>query len=308
MTVAAAIAQFLLYCRHEKNLSQKSLKAYATDLRQMETFLAREHRPTSVGEVGRVELRSYIQHLQAQLAPRSLIRKIATMKSLFHFLEREDAITISPFRKMEVRIREPHRLPRTVPLDQITQLFSYVYGLRAAAAPGTVRHQVLVRDVAVLEVLFATGVRVAELCGLAPGDVDLGHERLRIKGKGARERMVQLCHPQAVAALRAYQVQARAGESEWFFCNQNGRRLSESSVRAMLRRHTAGSGLHLHITPHMFRHSVATLLHEDGADIRYIQHLLGHRSVTTTQIYTEIGERSQRQMLNRHHPRRHLPV
>lgn len=308
MTLAAAISQFLLHCRHEKNLSTKTLKAYATDLRQMSEFLARASNAEAVANIGKGDLRGYIHHLHAFLAPKSLIRKIATMKSLFHFLEREDVIPVSPFRKMEVRIREPRRLPRTVPLDQITQLFRYLYAASAAAEEGTIECEILLRDVAVLETLFATGVRVAELCSLAPEDVDLGRSRIRVLGKGARERMVQLCHPQTVAALSAYQNKSQHRNSYWFFSNRLGKRLSEQSVRAMLRRRTKDAGLCLHVTPHMFRHSVATLLHEDGADIRYIQHLLGHRSLATTQIYTEIGESSQRRMLLRHHPRRNVPI
>ncbi len=306
MTLDAAISHFLLHCRHEKNLSPKTLKAYATDLRQLTEFLARDHSVASVGDISKVELRGYIHHLHALLAPRSLVRKIATMKSLFHFLEREDAIPVSPFRKMEVRIREPRRLPRTIPLDQITQLFKHVYAARAAARDGSVERETLRRDLAVLETLFATGARVSEICGLTPDDVDLARDRIRIIGKGARERVVQLCHEQTVAALHEYRLATQHRRSHWFFSTPSGARLAEQTIRTMLRRHTAGAGLLLHITPHMFRHSVATLLHEDGADIRYIQHLLGHRSVATTQIYTEIGEASQRRMLLRHHPRRNV--
>jgi integrase/recombinase XerD len=308
MTLAEATAQFLFHCRYEKNLSAKTLKAYTTDLRQMDEFLAAGRQVDAVAEIGKTELRGYIRHLHASLAERSVKRKLATTKSLFHFLEREDAIPVSPFRKMDVRIREAKRLPRTIPIDQITRLFQHLYSARDAAAPGGQRRETLVRDLAVLEALFATGARVAEVCTLAPDDVDLTRGRIRILGKGARERVVQLCHPQAVAALREYRRQTRGGGSAWFFCNRAGRRLTEQSVRTILCRHATAAGLRLHVTPHMLRHSVATLLHEDGVDIRYIQHLLGHRSIATTQIYTEVGEASQRKMLFRHHPRRRMQV
>jgi integrase/recombinase XerD len=306
MTLAGAISQFLSHCRYEKNLDPKTLKAYGTDLRQLAEFLAHGRDVDAVGLVERAELRNYIRHLHASLAARSLKRKVATMKSLFHFLEREDIIPVSPFRKMDVRIREARRLPRTVPLDQITRLFQHVHAARASASDGSTRRQTLVRDLAVLEALFATGARVAEVCSLMPGDVDLGRGRIRILGKGARERIVQLCHPEAIAALREYKKRVRDDDCPWFFSNRFGRRLSEQSVRSMLRRHAKAAGLNLHVTPHMLRHSVATLLHEDGVDIRYIQHLLGHRSIATTQIYTEVGEGSQRRMLLRHHPRRRV--
>jgi len=308
MTLAEAISQFLFHCQYEKNLNQKTLKAYGTDLRQMREFLAQSGAADAVDLVDKTHLRGYIRHLYTFLAERSLKRKVATMKSLFHFLEREDVIPVSPFRKMDVRIREARRLPRTVPIDQITQLFRHVYAARDAAAEGTARRAALVRDLAVLEALFATGARVAEVCSLTPDDIDLERGRIRILGKGSRERIVQLCHPEAIAALKEYRARAQGHGSRWFFANRFGGRLSEQSVRVILRRHTEAAGLALHVTPHMFRHSVATLLHEDGADIRYIQHLLGHRSIATTQIYTEVGEASQRDMLLRHHPRRHVLV
>jgi len=308
MTLAEAISQFLFHCQYEKNLNQKTLKAYATDLRQMREFLAQDGAADAVTLIDKTHLRGYIRHLHTLLAERSLKRKVATMKSLFHFLEREDVIPVSPFRKMDVRIREARRLPRTVPIDQIARLFKHVYAARDAATEGTPKRAALVRDVAVLEALFATGARVAEVCSLTPDDVDLARGRIRILGKGSRERIVQLCHPEAIAALQEYRAQMQNHDAHWFFANRFGRRLSEQSVRAILRRHTAAAGLVLHVTPHMFRHSVATLLHEDGADIRYIQHLLGHRSIATTQIYTEVGEASQRRMLVQHHPRQRVLV
>jgi integrase/recombinase XerD len=261
-----------------------------------------------VALIDKTHLRGFIRHLHAFLAERSLKRKVATMKSLFHFLEREDVIPVSPFRKMDVRIREARRLPRTVPIDQIARLFRHVYAARDAAGEGTPARAALVRDLAVLEALFATGARVAEVCSLLADDVDLARGRIRILGKGSRERIVQLCHPEAIAALKEYRAQAQGHGARWFFANRFGRRLSEQSVRAILRRHAAAAGLALHVTPHMFRHSLATLLHEDGADIRYIQHLLGHRSIATTQIYTEVGEASQRRMLVQHHPRGRVQV
>jgi len=306
MTLPEAISQFLSHCRHEKNLSPKTLKAYATDLRQLDDYLSRRRDTNVVSLIDRSDLGDYIRHLHALLAARSLKRKVATMKSLFRFLEREDTISFSPFRKMDVRIREARRLPRTVPLDQIELLFRHLYAAYRGAGEGTTLHLALMRDLAVLETLFATGARVAEVCNLTTDDLDLDRGSIRILGKGTRERIVQLCHPQAIAALRRYREEARSEASSWLFYNRTGHRLSEHSVRMILRRHATAAGLRVHVTPHMLRHSVATLLHDDGVDIRHIQHLLGHRSIATTQIYTEVGEISQRRMLLQHHPRRRV--
>jgi integrase/recombinase XerD len=168
----------------------------------------------------------------------------------------------------------------------------------------------LARDTAVLETLFATGARVSEICHLRPEDVDLDDGWVRILGKGGKERVVQICDPAIIAALRGYQASREAvlPSETYFFLNRCGRRLSEQSVRTLLRRHAAQAGVGVPVRPHLLRHSVATLLLEEGVDIRHIQHLLGHSSIATTQIYTHVNARNQREVLTSKHPRRRLRV
>lgn len=311
MTVAEAIEAFLSHCRYEKNLSPKTLKAYATDLRQFTAQLGAEGGAAAVGEIGKGELREFIRALFAELAEKSVKRKVATLKALFHFLEREDAIAVNPFRKMEVRIREPRRLPRTIPWSDLERLFTHLHrGKRAAQAREAATYHRLVRDVALVEVLFATGARVSEICDLRCEAVDLRAGRVRIFGKGSRERVIDVCDEDALAALRDYQAgfrQDAPGEG-FFFLGSRGRRLSDHAVRTLLRRYGAEAGLSARVTPHMIRHSVATFLLEEGVDIRYIQRLLGHSSLATTQLYTQVHDRAQRRILADHHPRRKLSV
>jgi integrase/recombinase XerD len=161
----------------------------------------------------------------------------------------------------------------------------------------------------VLELLFATGARVAEVCNLVIADVDLRRGQARILGKGGRERILPFWDEELSRILGEYVALSRdpGEEAGHFFRNRRGRRLSEQSVRMVLRKHAEGAGLHL-ITPHMLRHSLATLLLEEGLDIRYIQHLLGHSSIATTQIYTEVRSGEQRRALAQKHPRRRLRV
>ncbi|HEV3456593.1 MAG TPA: tyrosine-type recombinase/integrase [Thermoanaerobaculia bacterium] len=298
-----AIEQFLFHCRYEKNLSPKTLKAYSIDLRQVSEFLAANLPATHLEAIDKAALRLYIKTLFTGLAEKSVKRKVASLKALFHFLEREDLITINPFRKMDVRIKETRRLPRGLSLLELKCLFQHVYQVKKTT-PGP-RYRALVRDIAVLETLFATGARVAEVCHLRLEDVDLNQGRIRILGKGARERLLQLPDQDALAALLDYHALwlDPTPSNAFFFHNRLGRRLSEQSVRSMLRRHAVQAGLVLHLTPHMLRHSVATLLLEQGVDIRYIQHFLGHSSITTTQIYTAVHDNSQTSMLIRKHPR-----
>jgi integrase/recombinase XerD len=309
MELQEAVTQFLFHCRYEKNLSPKTLKAYSIDLRQFLEHLAAELQITTLEAVDKVALRAYIKSLFGPLKEKSVKRKVATLKALFHFLEREDAIAVNPFRKMDVRIKETRRLPRTIPLPDLKRLFKHLYRLKHDHPDrDSYAYKALVRDIAVLEILFVTGARVAEVCHLKAEDVDLRRGRVKILGKGGRERILQLCDEEALEAVRDYRgLWAEEIEGNgYFFHNRLGGRLTEQSVRAGLKRYAVGAGVERKLTPHMLRHSVATLLLEEGVDIRYIQKLLGHTSILTTQIYTEIGERQQRNMLAQKHPRRQI--
>jgi len=309
MELQEAVSQFLFHCQYEKNLSPKTLKAYSIDLRQFREYLATNLEITTLPATDKTALRAYIKSLFGPLKEKSVKRKVATLKALFHFLEREDAITVNPFRKMEVRIKETRRLPRTIPLHDLKRLFKYLYRLKQDHPDSnSYAYKALVRDIAVLETLFATGARVAEVCHLKDEDVDLRRGRVKILGKGGRERILQLCDEEALATIRAYRALWLGGAkgNGYFFHNRLGGRLTEQSVRSGLRRYAAGAGMENRVTPHMLRHSVATLLLEEGMDIRHIQQLLGHTSIITTQIYTEVHEPQQRRLLAAKHPRRRI--
>jgi integrase/recombinase XerD len=309
MILKEAIEQFLFHCRYEKNLSPKTLKAYSIDLRQVTDFLTAKLPATHLEAIDKVALRLYIKTLFTGLAEKTVKRKVASLKALFHFLEREDLIAVNPFRKMDVRIKETKRLPRGLSLPDLKRLFQHIYHAKTTNAGSEAQqYRSLVRDIAVLETLFATGARVAEVCHLRLEDVDLTQGRIRILGKGARERLLQVPDQDSLSALLDYQALWLEPKPShpFFFHNRLGRRLSEQSVRLMLHRHATKAGLALHLTPHMLRHSVATLFLEQGVDIRYIQHFLGHSSITTTQIYTAIYDNSHIGILSSKHPRRLL--
>ena len=171
-------------------------------------------------------------------------------------------------------------------------------------------YKCILRDVAVMELLFATGVRVHELCNLRINDVDLKNKHIKVYGKGAKERYIQITNRDVVSALRRYQNEyiGKINETGFFFINNRGRKLSEQSVRFMVDKYAKSVNAELHITPHMFRHTVATLLLEEDVDIRYIQEFLGHSSITTTQIYTHVSLNAQKKILSKKHPRNKLKV
>jgi integrase/recombinase XerD len=207
MILKEAIEQFLFHCRYEKNLSPKTLKAYSIDLRQVSDFLAANLPATHLEAIDKAALRLYIKGLFTGLAEKSVKRKVASLKALFHFLEREDLIAINPFRKMDVRIKETKRLPRGISLPDLKRLFHHLYQAKQNTCnPHGLPYRVLVRDIAVVEALFATGARVAEICHLRLEDVDLTQGRIRILGKGSRERLLQLPDQDTLAALLDYQA------------------------------------------------------------------------------------------------------
>jgi integrase/recombinase XerD len=309
MTLQEAVSQFLFHCQYEKNLSPKTLKAYSIDLRQFRTFLETELGVTELDKVDKVVLRAYIKSLFGGLAEKSVKRKVATLKALFHHLEREDEIPVNPFRKIDVRIKEKKRLPRTIPFADLEKLFRHLYKMKEQHRDRESQgYRVLVRDIAVLEFLFATGARVAEVCNLGTEDVDLRKGQARILGKGGRERILSFWVEEVHEILKEYFSLSREPKdgNGHFFRNRRGNRLSEQSVRIALRKRASSAGLQLTLTPHMLRHSLATLLLEEGVDIRYIQHLLGHSSIATTQIYTEVRDGGQRRVMASKHPRKRI--
>lgn len=166
------------------------------------------------------------------------------------------------------------------------------------------------RDLAVVELFFATGARVYEVSNLKSQDVDLDSGVIRIMGKGSKERYVQIGNPAVLKVLRKYyeQCQAQIEQCGLFFVNQRGTRFAEQSVRNMLRKYVRLAGIGTHITPHMFRHSVATYLLEEGVDIAYIQKILGHSSIKTTQIYLHIASKKQLEILRERHPRNKMKI
>jgi integrase/recombinase XerD len=311
LSVQEHVLDFISHCQYEKNLSPKTLKAYRIDLRQFDEFLERDNAGTRIDEVDKHTLRKYIKHVSAGNKPKTIKRKLATLKAFFNHLDFDDTIVANPFRKIRISIKEGKNLPRTIPRSDIAHLFRTVYRLKQNTSVGSsYAHRTLVRDIAVLELLFSAGVRVAELCSLRADNVDLQRGSVKIMGKGSRERIIPLCGDEIVQALSKYEALHKDDieKSLFFFVNRDGQRLSEQSVRLMIRKHTTKADITDRITPHMFRHSVATQLLENGVDIRYIQTFLGHSSITTTQIYAQVTEEFQRVAIEARHPRRGLAM
>lgn len=290
----ALIECYLDICQYEKKLSQDTLKAYRTDLAQFRAFVGG-------AEVSRDLLSQYIKYLNNSFAPRSVKRKLASLRAFYRLMETREAISQNPFEKLQIHIQAPRQLPRTIPEHIIRDLLEAAY-MEYQPGAGTV-----LRDILVLELLFGTGIRVSELCALSPQTVQLGAHKLRllIHGKGQKERVIQIDTPELLELMRIY-YQTFGGKiqvSSTVLFNDRGRALSPQSVRRIIRKYLRKPPEQYAATPHMFRHTFATTLLEAGMDIRYIQSLLGHSSISTTQIYTHVAAQRQADLLCQLHPR-----
>ena len=289
-----AIDEYLKTAKYERKLSQDTIKAYRIDLRQFSEFT---HGIWPEREL----LSAYVKHLNSNFAPRFVRRKLASVRAFYHELELQEVVRGNPFNKLPIRIQSPKQLPRIIPLQTVQELLMCAY---EKYLPGK---KIVLRDILVLELLFGTGLRVSELCALTKDTFMLGGSELRllVRGKGQKERIIQVSTPELVHLCRIY-CQEWADElckKDAVLFNRLGNTLSPQSVRGIINKYLKKIGSTYHITPHMFRHTFATSLLESGMDIRYIQSLLGHSSISTTQIYTHVSTERQTLLLAEKHPR-----
>lgn len=299
-----SIRQFLFHCQYEKNLNSKTLNAYATDLKQFSTYIQQLNQGGDIKQVTKETLKSYLQEI-SHFKPKTIKRKIASLKAIMNFLEFEDDQYLNPFRKIKVRFKEPYVLPAVMTIDEVKKIFQIIYAEhRANTYKENYTYKAQIRNIAIFELLFATGVRVSELCNLKCNDIDLQHGLIKVFGKGSKERIIQICQKDVLKALKDYYKQFNPVSI--FFINRLGLPLSTLSVRLLVKKYAQAANISKNITPHTFRHTFATLLLEEDVDIKYIQNLLGHSTIATTQIYTHVNAEKQKKILSTKHPRRKL--
>ena len=304
-TLQTQIDHYLEYCQNQKRLDAKTLKAYRIDLNQFHNQI-----PSSdISEITPKILENYIAKLHQKYKPKTVKRKIASLKALFHYFEYKELIDRNPFNKRQVKFREPVILPKTIPLHTVEIFLSTIYRQYSDGKTAYQRRNAL-RDVAVVELLFATGMRISELCSLKISDVNLYDRTILIYGKGAKERKIQIGNEDVVNTLYQYQTdfQMEIQKCQHFFVNQDGKAFSDQAVRRIINKYTSLAAIDLHITPHMFRHTFATSLLEADVDIRYIQEMLGHSSIHITEIYTHVAMNKQRDILETKHPRKDFRI
>ena len=240
------IANYLKYCTEIKKLNHKTIKAYRIDLAQFSSFASKY--PVYIDKT---VLNEYISTLHQKFQPKTAKRKIAVIKAFFQYLIYEETISFNPFSKINVKFREPITLPRIIPEETITKFISTMYAEKLRAST-TYQSNSILRDIAVVELLFATGVRISELCTLTARQVDLSSYKILIWGKGAKERMIQIGNKDVRSALLEYYNTFKPDieSSGWFFVNRLHRRFSEQSARDMIVKYLNIAMIDLHITPH----------------------------------------------------------
>ncbi len=289
------IDRFLEHLVVERGLAQNSLEAYQRDLTRYGSYL--NGRQQQVTTLDRAEVPRYLLGLrEAGLSPRSVARHLAAIRQFHRFLVREGHSTDDPTAHLESP-RPWRRLPTVLSSEEVERLLA----LRAATNPQALR------DHAMLEVLYASGLRVSELVGLRLADLDLSVGVVRILGKGDKERLVPLGEV-AVASLRAYLAHGRPRLEKrlaypYVFLGRHGRGLTRQTFWQLLKRYVGAAGITKRVTPHTLRHSFATHLLERGADLRSVQLMLGHADIGTTQIYTHLSRAHLKAIYDKHHPR-----
>jgi integrase/recombinase XerD len=287
-------AAFLNFCRIEKGLAPNSLEAYQADLRKFVQFADRR----SGGAIPDVEaMRLYIDSLyRAGLRSRSTARHLSTLRSFYAYLVREGRLASDPTEHLGSP-RQWQTIPKFLNLEEIERLSQSPDPHRTIGA----------RDHAMIELLYATGLRVSELCGLAMADLNLDMGVLRATGKGRKQRMIPVGKA-ALAAVMAYLETGRPAilkgrPSRYLFVTARGGPMTRQAFWKLLRGHGRKAGVFHQLTPHTIRHSFATHMLEGGADLRSVQTMLGHADISTTQIYTHVMRSRLRKTVDEHHPR-----
>jgi integrase/recombinase XerD len=294
-SLSKCAARFMAHCRVAKSLSPHTIRAYEGDLRLLIRDLGPDVAPE---EVDRERLWKHVRWLREErrLGETSVKRRLATLRVFFRWMEAEGVVPLSIFHRLGLGIRLPKRLPRALDAFDLRRLLDTVDP--QGGAMEVEDHDTLVMRTAVI-VLFATGLRVSELVSSRLADVSIADASILVRGKGNRERRVYLSNGFALKALEDFlgRRQAVPGQ-EFLFVRQGGRRVSAQFVRSRLRSLASTAGISRRVTPHMLRHTAATQLLEAGVDIRFVQRLLGHSSIATTQIYTQVTDSMLKMKLN----------
>ncbi len=294
------VDHFKIYLTVEKNDSPLTVSNYEADIRHFADFLASKGKPLDWQAVKVLDIRSYLAYMhQQEFARKTIARRISSLRSFYRYLRREGAVPMNPFTKV-----------RTPKLEKKLPVFLEEFEIDLLLKMPDVTTELGCRDRAILEMLYSTGCRVSELVGLTLDRLDLSNRYVLLLGKGNKERLVPLGHP-CVQAMEHYLRESRrqlmakykAAPHSSVFVNSRGGSLTARSVRRILDKYVEMTAMQKHVSPHTIRHTFATHLLDHGADLRSVQELLGHVSLSTTQIYTHVTAERLTAVYEKHHPR-----
>lgn len=290
------IAEFIDYLSSERGLAPNTLESYSRDLVQFSRYLEKDP-VASYDSASRTTVVSYLLYLQKQgKATSTIARRLAALKAFYQYLVRESRVVQDPTAHLESP-KQQKRLPKVLTVKEVERLLSQPEQKDASG----------LRDRAMLELLYATGIRVSELVSLNLEDANLNAEYIRCLGKGSKERIVPM-GSMAVRSLQRYLERGRARlvrnpEEGSLFVNHHGRRLTRQGFWKIVKKYAREARIKKKITPHTLRHSFATHLLENGADLRSVQEMLGHADISTTQIYTHLTKGKLKEVYAKAHPR-----
>ncbi len=289
---AKLLNEFIRYISYQKNYSQHTVSAYRADLEQFISFAGQ-----NLDAIDLEVLRNFLFYLKnRQYNPRSSGRKIAAIKSFFNFLVRRGYVKKNPALLISSP-KLPERLPSFLTYEEVEKILD--------AANGT--DQQGLRDRAMMELLYSSGLRVGELVSLKIHDINILEGTVKVKGKGSKERIVPV-GSYALNYLFDYLKKRSGFRSDFVFLNKKGKVLTTRSVERIVKKYAKKAGIIKKITPHTFRHSFATHLLDRGADLRTVQEMLGHSDIATTQIYTHITIQRLKELYEKHHPRYRIEI
>ncbi|PQB04285.1 site-specific tyrosine recombinase XerD [Aureitalea marina] len=293
-----AITDYLQYCRIERGLSDNSISSYEQDLNRLMVWsehLSSGQVPLSIDQEN---LTQFVRNSASELSPRSQNRLLSSLRGFFSYLVFEGYRKDNPIELIE-SARVGRKLPKTLSTGEIDRLIAAI----------DLSHPQGERNRAIMELLYGCGLRVSELTQLRISDLFFEEGFIKVSGKGNKERLVPI-GPNTIKYVKIYQDQVRVhqqidpGYSDTLFLNRRGKGLSRAMIFTLTRQLAERAGIDKTISPHTFRHSFATHLLENGADLRAIQQMLGHESITTTEIYTHIDTTYLTEVINRFHPRK----
>lgn len=291
------ILQFLNYLQATKNLSSKSISAYQGDLMQF----ANNH-----DNLYDVDVCDYISYLSVTLGLKdtSIRRKIVTLKNFYAYLDSNGIIEINPFAKLKFKFRQEQRLPKTLSINEVSKLLDcFNLGTEGLSC---FKKQLYIRDAALLDLLISTGIRIGEAAFIKIDDIITAERTILIHGKGRKQRLIYISSPITWERLSMLIKERKKAQGNYLFVNRNGHPLSIYGIEDIYKKYVCKSKINAKSTPHYLRHTFATHLLANGADLRSVQEILGHANVSTTQIYTEVSIGRKRHVLKKYNFRNKL--